>query len=394
MSHTPQATPGVRAVGLLAMATIVLVVAATGCTARHGTRGSAPAPTRARAESTPSPVPEDPRGPATFVSVRAEPDDSQAALVVSDARTGQPLRRLHTLPWDGMNVAGTAIDRGGQIWVTLNRGPTCTSDVAGCGPEPHTCASRVIEIEPTTGRTRAVLSGGDDELISDAQPSPDDRRLAYLHSDCARSYFTDALVVRPLDGGRTVIIGSGLAPCHDLADPRWTADGTHLSVVYGATGPESGPAVSGEGYGICSASAPPGLVLVDAARPQAGMVGPTVAADPNCPMASAAPTATGFAAVESCGSGVVGAPDQRLLLVTFGPGLARRSASPLGTCGDGTELAVDASGHHLLIASYQYCPGGSAVPVTRLLTATAIGPAPTLVATAPGGFEQFASPSW
>jgi hypothetical protein len=390
--RAPRAPGLVRAAVALVAAAAVLSGAAAGCSSRGRTPPEV-APTSVNPVAALPTTRAGSVAPSTFVSLRANPDTSDAVLAVSDARTGHIVRRLHPLPWDGMNLAGTAIDRQGRIWVTLNRGPTCTNDTAGCGPKPHSCASRVVVIDPHSGTARTVMSGGDDELVSDAQPSPDGRRLAYLHSGCARSYLTNALLVRPLDGGRTVAIGASLPPCHELADPRWTGDGEHLSVVYGAA---PGPGRATDGFGGCSAPAPAGLVVVDAERTQPGVDGPTAAADPNCPVDAVVPTAAGFAAIEQCGFGAPQVADQGVLLVGLGPGLARVSTTPIGTCGDGADLAVDGPGQHVLISSYQFCPGSAVSPTTILSTVTSAEPiaGPTGITREIGGGDPFAHPSW
>ena len=199
--------------------------------------------------------------------------------------------------------------------------------------------------------------------------------------------------MRPLDGGRSITIGADLAPCHVLGDPRWTTDGAHLSVVYGAA---PGPGHTRDGFGQCSAPAPAGLVVVDAERSQPGVDGPTAPADPNCPMDAVVPTAAGFAAVEQCGIGVVAAPDHRVLLVGLKPDLTRVSTTPIGTCGDGADLAVDRPGRHLLISSYQFCPGSAASPTTFLSTVPATEPiaGPVGITNEAGGGDPFADPSW
>ncbi len=124
--------------------------------------------------------------------------------------------------------------------------------------------------------------------------------------------------------------------------------------------------------------------------------GPSAPADPNCPVDAAVPTAAGFAAIEQCGFGAVAAADQQVLLVGLGPDLARVSTIPIGTCGDGADLAVDHPGQHLLISSYQFCPGSHASPTTFLSTVATAEPipAPTGILDAVGGRDLFASPSW
>jgi hypothetical protein len=332
------------------------------------------------------------------VSVRFHPDMTHEVLAVSDARTGRIERSLHALPWDGMQVSGTALDRDGRVWVTLSRGPLCADDHSTeCRPQAGTCKSEVVVLDPADGSTRTVLRGADDELVSDAQPSPDGRRLAYLHTGCARSYFVADLMVRDLDGGHTTTIGGSLPPCHALFMPRWTADGSQISVVYGAariqTGPNLEPPAS-LGYESCTAWSPPGITVLPADHGQSGLVGRTIPPRPGCAVGAAVPTAAGLAAIEQCGTPIGSGPDHRVLLLRFAPGGAAGPPTSIGRCGDGAQVAVDDAGRALIITSYQFCnPPGRPPPVTKLLTAAEAGAAPRLVRTVPLG-EGFDGLSW
>ncbi len=362
-----------EATALAAALALVLMVVLAGCAGAPGRGASGPTPSTS--PTTPPLAPVSATAPATFVSERSQPDQSHSALAVSSAAGGRLLRRLHALPWNGMDLSSTAVDAAGHVWVTLNKGPACTSDVAGCGPKPHSCASQVLELGPGPSAIRTVLRGSDDELISQAQPSPDGRRLAYVHSGCARSYLVSDLRVRDLASGRTLVIGSALAPCHLLATPRWTLDGTHLAVVYGAAQPVSGlddrPS-SQLGFGQCNEWNPAGVTVVDAGHGQPGLVGATTAPVPGCEVAAATPTRTGLALVEQCGWPTTAASaDHRVLLVQVGPGPTGTSTIQIGTCGDGAQISADPGGSHLLVSSYQYCTPGSVPPTTWVLATSA-----------------------
>src|SRR5215475_686746 len=204
-----------------AVALAVLVVVAAACTsACGGTAAIKPfAPVRA---------------PQSFVGVRALPGHSGTqAVTISDAIMGRIQRVVLADPWHGMDVVSTAVDAVGRIWVTLANGPRCTSNVAGCGPVPDSCAGEVVRIEPSTGALTTVLKASASELIGDAQPSPDGKLVAYLDGSCDRSFFNQHLRVRDIGSGRSWSIGTGLAVCHSLGRIAWTKDGSHLVVSYG-----------------------------------------------------------------------------------------------------------------------------------------------------------------
>ena len=170
-------------------------------------------------------------------------------IAISDAHTGNVVSVLHQLPWDGMEPTGLNIDSAGELWITLSTGPRCSSDINGCGPLPGTCRSEILVANPTTGAVRMVLQGDDNELISDAVPSSDGRRVAFLHSGCADFFFTNDLVVRDVSTGQQTVIGGDLPPCHVLAQPHWSTDSSKVAVVYGPASTAPSP---GAGYGSCS----------------------------------------------------------------------------------------------------------------------------------------------
>ena len=332
------------------------------------------------------------------MSVRFRPDMAHEVLAISDARTGRIVRTLLPLPVDGMHVTGTALDGDGRVWVSLSSGPRCADDHSTeCRPQPRSCASKVMLLDPTNGTTRTVLRGGDDELISDAQPSPDGRRLAYLHSGCARAYFVEDLRIRDLSDGHTLTIGASLPPCHALFMPRWTAEGSEISVVYGAARIQTGPnrdAPGSLGYESCTAWSPPGITLLPADHGQSGLAGRSIPPRTGCTVGSAVPTTDGLAAIEQCGAPLGSGADHRVLLLQFGAGDIPEPPVSIGRCGDGAQIAADGTGQALVITSYQYCnPPGRPPPVTKVFTVAKLGATPHLVVTVPLG-EGFEGLSW
>lgn len=295
--------------------------------------------------------------PTDFVATRGD----GRALVIASARTGAVRRVLHRLPWDGMTVTRTAIDRHGTIWVSLERGPTYLGHIFGGDPQPGTCASRVVTIDPMTGAVRTVLRGNDRELIGGAAPSPDGRSLVYLKSGCATGYSDAWIGVKDLVTGATRQIGAGLPRCHWLSDLNWTADGSAVVTSYAAA---RRPSYTGP-QGTCSEPLPAVMDVIPVTRAARGLPGRIAPADPGCEFNAAVPTDDGFAAIEHCGAD--GFLDGPVWLVRFTPSMHRASRWRLGRCEDGADLAVDASGRDLLAATYQFCnPPGTTQPVTDL----------------------------
>jgi len=295
-------------------------------------------------------------------------------IAISDAHSGDLVSVVHQLPWAGMNADGLSVDRSGHLWVTLSKGPDCSSNVAGCGPVPHSCASEVLDITPATGQVRTVLRGGNDELIGDATRSPDGRQVAYLHSGCATFYFDNDLRVRNLATGHEVDIGGALPSCHVLSDPHWTPDSTHLVLTYGAASTFSYAGSNG----TCSSPQPAELLVVAASTPQSAITGSRLDADPGCEIQDGVPTVNGYAAVEHCGDPPTFIQSV-VQLVEYNPALRLVTRTPLGHCEDGASIAVDQSGADLIAATYQYCnPPGTAQPETLVTTINGGGEAPIL----------------
>lgn len=327
--------------------------------------------------------------PAAFVAVRARSgQDGSQVVTVSDATTGRIQRVVLPDPWQGMQVNSTAVDAAGEVWVTLASGPRCTSNVAGCGPVPGSCAGEVVKIDPLTGMPTPVLKASSSELIGDAQPSPKGRLLAYLDGSCNRSYFNQHLQVRDLATGRSWSIGTGLAVCHSLGSIGWTLDGSDLVVSYGPSS-LTPSTTSSYGYGTCKQSDPNELAVVPALQPAAGLPGNQLPMDPNCQAEAVTATRRGYAAIEACGStdNYLSGPASLVLIDSTFHVTTR---SHIGTCVDGAELRADSSGSDLLGSSYQFCnPPGKSPP--RFVTFTDTGGGPHNIIDAPNSLTSI---SW
>ena len=345
---------------LVAAAAAVLLAACA-----HGTGRAAAAPAGPAA----APVPGWRVPPGQFVSLRFAPARQQTRgplgfleVALGDVRTGAVVRRLlPASPGGGNQVSGLALDRAGDLWITYSKGPAYGGHVAGGDPRPYTCANQIDEVHAGTGRVTVVLRTGGNVLISGARPSPDGTRLAYAESACA-AYYDAHLRVSDLGSGRSWTIGQSVPPCHLLTGPAWSADGRDLLVGYGPPGQagDSGPP------GTCPAWSAGRLVQLDALTGQPGLAGTTGQADPGCQITSVAGSDGGMLAIEGCGT----APEYTdgpawLLVLSASAHPVRRLA--LGTCADGSELAVSQAGTSTLVSAYLYCnPPGHPGPVTRL----------------------------
>ena len=282
-----------------------------------------------------------------------------------------------------MRVNGTAVDKAGWVWVTLANGPKCTNDTFNCGAVPGSCTGQVLRLDPKTGKAMTMVMASPDELISDAQPSPNGRYLAYLDRSCTAPS-TEYLRVRDLHTRRSWTIGKGLPPCTTFGSIAWSANGSDLAVEYG-------PA--------CQAQ-PNELAVVPALRPAAGLPGRRVQMDSDCQADAVAATRTGYAAVEACGAqlGYRTGPGSLLL---FNSKLKVTSRASVGSClGTHAELFAAPKSSDLLIATHQSCdpltiPLPPTTPPRRTVLFTDTGRGPKVVFDSVTGFkQQYSLVSW
>ncbi len=320
-----------------------------------------------------------------------QPHAETPSLIVASAGDGSVLDVLHSLPWDQMNVNGTALGPHNSIWVTLNRGPTYTSDVAGGAPAPNTCASEVVNLDPHDGKADVVLSGNNNELISDATPSPNGKLLAYLQSGCATGYFDSWLTVKDLSTGDSWEIGAGLPRCHVLSDPVWRTDSEHIVVTYGQA---STPSYTGAS-GTCSPPNPSVMAIIPATTGAKELPSGTVtaAADDGCEISAAVPIAGGYAAIEHCGANLFISGPVRLIRYTSS--VQMLSSIDLGECEDGADLAVDRSGQDLIGSAYLYCnPPGNQPPLTNVWVFASNAQSPKRILSLQGDTLEVNNISW
>jgi hypothetical protein len=307
--------------------------------------------------------------PDTFVAKVGDSD-----VVVADAQTAKPIATIYRLPAGEWNLSGSAIDTDGHVWITINHGPV-TPD--GVHPRPHTCASQVIDINPATNTATTVIHGSDDELIADANPSPAGDRIALLHSRCATSLLNNVLQVRTLAGDEVVTIGSKLGPCHELEQPRWTADG-RLAVLYGqATEAQYGQGMEGEP--ACPDTQPARIVVVDAGQDRPDVTGTAVEAPSGCKTSAVTTTKDGYAAIAQCqvpnsqwGNDDIDGP---IYLLRYDTGLRETARTELGRCGSGPQsISGTPNADTVLISTYQLCLGSSDAAPLKLVIDTANRP--------------------
>jgi hypothetical protein len=294
--------------------------------------------------------------PSDFVSTRLDPSGRSIVIAASDAHTGAIVKTIAEIRASvGTNVTGTAIAPDGHVWVTINRGPGSGSGVNGGDPQPHSCSSEVRDYDPSNGKFTTVLRGGDDDLISDAQPSRSGESVAYTYSGCATSYFDNSIQVKNLATGAVVTIGASLPRCHLIEDPRWTQDGTGLVFSYApaSTGDYSGP------NGSCSEVVAGTIVRVSAEHSQSGVEGSTATADPGCSINAVTVTNGGYAALEHCGTtDFINGP---VKLLRYDADLRPVTRVSIGDCENGASVAGTTKSSDVIISMYQFC-GGDATP--------------------------------
>ena len=384
-----------------ALLAAVAAVLLTGCAHGPGQAGGQSRATAgtwaaaASAEPAAAPIPGWRVAPGQFVALRFAPAGQQTygplgflEVALGDVRTGAVVRRL--LPASvssGMQVSGLALDRAGDLWITYSKGPAYGSDVAGGDPRLDTCANEIDEAHAGAGRVTVVLRTGSNVLISGARPSLDGTRLVYTESACT-GYYDAHLRVIDLGSGRSWTIGQSVPRCHLLTSPAWSANGRDLLVGYGPPGQTgySGP------QGTCPVWSAGRLVQLDALTGQPGVAGTTVQADPGCQITSVAGIGRGMLAIEGCGTAPEYTDGPARLLVLSATAHPVRWLS-LGTCTDGSELAVNQAGTSALISAYLYCnPPGHPGPVTRLWEYHA--GALRLITTIPGDTSGARMMSW
>lgn len=360
----------------------ILALALSGCASRPVASPTTTSTTHAEGDA---------GGPSTFVATMPQAGMASPSLVLASASDGSVLNVLHSLPWDLMNVSGTALGPDNTIWVTLNRGPTYTSNVAGGAPAPHSCASEVVTVDPHDRTTAVVLQGSDDELISDATPSPNGKLLAYLQSGCATEYFDSWLTVKDLSNGESWEIGAGLPRCHVLASPVWSSDSEHLVVTYGQA---STPSYTGP-EGTCSTPDPSVMTVIPVTSGASDLPSVRVngAPDPGCEISAAVPTTTGYTAIEHCGGNLfISGPMQLLRYSGSGQKL---SNIYLGKCEDGADLATDRGGRDVIVSAYLFCnPPGTQPPLTKVWVFAYDSGAPRQILSLEGGTLLVTNVSW
>jgi hypothetical protein len=196
----------------------------------------------------------------------------------------------------GQSPATPSVDRAGRVWLTFSSGPKCTSDVAGCGPKPDSCAGHVERFNPPAGAITVLRSPGS-EQVNDALPSPDARQVALVEGGCVSGYLDDHLVVRDLASGRQWSIGADAAPCHVLTTPNWSANGRELVFAYGRS------VLSRHAHptpGTCQAARFNRLAIVSAQRGSMASSWRLLRAQPDCSYEVATFDRWGVTAVESC----------------------------------------------------------------------------------------------
>ena len=221
-------------------------------------------------------------------------------------RSGRPLAMLAG-PWRASaGVAAPHVDANGDVWITVSSGPKCSSNVAGCGPVPNSCHSKVIRLDPATGDIRTVETFARSQDVSDAIPSPRGRLAVLVAGGCTTSFFNQHLVVEDQRSGDRWSIGAGALPCHELSDPGWNSSGSQLVFTYG---PSRLHSADGYPHGeSCRGSGSPGIVVVSADHASNPRSWRFIAPPKGCGYTSAVFDKQGVAAFETCSPGRRGGP--------------------------------------------------------------------------------------
>jgi hypothetical protein len=223
-----------------------------------------------------------------------------------------------------------------------------------------------MTVDPRTGASHTVFAGGDDELLTDVQPSPDGHRVAYLHGGCA-ARTVETLEVRQLDSGQVTDLYVSSTPCNSLFEPRWTADGRDLAFGQADPSPDCNTPAAAKLAVVSAESVPPPTPPV------------SVASAPNCSVAAVTTTADGFASVEQCRAQTSQFPepifiDGPVQIVRYNRDLEPISRVSLGQCDDGASIAGTPRSSAVIVSNYQFCAAtGAQVPATKLFADDAAG---------------------
>jgi hypothetical protein len=285
--------------------------------------------------------------PARTFAASVDTDHDDLDLV--SAVTGKVIRRILPSTRGRLGLDGVSVLRRGVLLVTYSTGPSCSGDIAGCGPIQGSCGAEVDSVRVSTGAVTSLWRVGRDSRLSDAVASPDGQQFAALASPCVPSYFNDHVVVRRIADGQTWQLGNGLPRCHALSPPAWTNHGADLLVAYA-------PATSPKPYtgadGTCAATGDSELLRVNAHRDQSALSGKAWKPARGCTFESVAGSSTSAFATQGCG------PQEHLQ----GPAWLDRLASSgrparqwrIGTCTDGNDVAINAH-DQVLVAAYLFC---------------------------------------
>ena len=286
--------------------------------------------------------------PSRFLAVANAAFGGPHGIVTVDARSGRTKPfPLHLSAAKSLAVTGMAFDQGRNLWVSSASGPVCTSRVAGCGPQQHSCAGQIERIDRRSGTSRVVYRATREERIDGVSPNPSADQIAFLTGQCDRSYLNQHIRVQRV-GGRAFDVGAGLLVCHRLAVPVWLS-GDRLAAVYQ---PASSTTIEPEyGHGVCSTPARGG-VAVFAAAPTPDLPPPT-SLDPECQPAAIASTPDGLDAIVACGP-EPGLPYGPAKLIVTDQTLHARQTTPVGSCTNGASIAADHIGD-IAMSTYDYC---------------------------------------
>jgi hypothetical protein len=273
--------------------------------------------------------------------------DGTTDVELDSATTGLPL--LSVLPsrrgW--VFVVSVAAMGTNRLMVSYGTGANCSNGLANCGPLPNVCGGEVDVLDLPTGRLHPVWSFPRSVHVNGATPSPDGAEVAAKVAPCQGSYAGDYLQVRRLRDGKTWSIGAQVRGCRWLFTPSWVGTGRRLVVPYAA--PTSAT--------NCSPSSTTVVVGLNAEHDQPGFAGTVSTPVGHCEYSSVAARGSLVYAYAQCAKNGYDTLDLEgpIRLVRLNPATLHPVAAwSLGTCGNGSALAVTHQGD-VLLDRYHYC---------------------------------------
>jgi hypothetical protein len=273
--------------------------------------------------------------------------DGTADIELDSTSTGLPLLSVLPSRRGRVSVVSVAAMGATRLMVTYGTGENCSNGLADCGPLPNVCGGEVDVLDLATGTMHPVWSFPRSVHVDGASPSPDGADVAARVAPCQDAYAGDHLQVRRLRDAKTWTIGAQVKGCRWLLPPSWVGTGHRLVVPYAAPTSASG----------CSPSDTWVVLGLNAEHSQPGFAGVVGSPVGHCEYSSVAARGSLVYAYAQCAENGQDSLDLEgpIRLVRLDAATLRPVTSwPLGTCGNGSALAVNHEGD-VLLDRYHYC---------------------------------------